>query len=107
MGNFRISIFMPLSIGLASTLLVSAAARADQYATPCVTKSECETREEQAAQAARNAEWKRGAQVQDDISAHNAKRQVESYNRAESGKLSRMQEVMRRRRAAAAAAAGQ
>ena len=107
MRNLRNSIFCPLAAGLASLLLTPLTARADQYTTPCVTKSECETREEQAAQAARNADWKRGAQVQDDISAHSAERQAESYNRAESGKMSRMQEVMRRRRAAAAAAAGQ
>ena len=105
MRNFRNFIFRLFTAGLASLLLAPVAARADQYSTPCVTKSECETREEQAAQAARNADWKRGAQVQDDISAHNAERQADSYNRAESGKLTRLQEVMRRRRAAAAAAA--
>ena len=105
MRNWPNSILLPLATALASMLLVPIAAHADQYSTPCVTQSECETRAEQATQAARNAEWKKGAQVQDDISAHNAERQAESYNRAESGKLTRLQEVMRRRRAAAAAAA--
>ena len=98
---------LPLATGFATMLLGPGSAQADTYSTPCTTKSECDLREEQAAQAARNADWKRGVQVQDDISAHNAERQAESYNRAESGKLSRMQEVMRRRRAAAAAAAKQ
>ena len=107
MRKFRNSIFCLLALGLAALLVTPVVARADQYTTPCVTKSECDLREEQAAQAARNAEWKRGEQVQGDISAHNAERQADSYNRAESGKLTRLQEVMRRRRAAAAVAAGQ
>jgi hypothetical protein len=107
MRNFRNSIFCLLTVGLASMLLAPIAARADQYSTPCVTKSECDLREEQAAQAARNAEWKRGAQVQDDISAHNAERQAESYDRAESAKLPPRKHFIPRRRAPAAAAAGQ
>ena len=104
MTNFRNATLCLLTVGFAGMFLAPIKAQADQYSTPCVTKSECDLRAEQAAQAARNADWKNGNQVQADITAHNAERKAESYNRAESGKLTRMQEVMRRRRAAAAAA---
>ena len=107
MRNFRNPVLALLAAGTFFILAAPVDAWADQYSTPCVTKSECDTRADQADQAARNAQWKKGLQVQDDISAHNAERKAQAYDRAESGKLSRLQEVMRRRRAAAAAAGNQ
>lgn len=105
MRKVRNPILIALAAGFTPALLIAAAARADQSSTPCVTQSECDARVDAADQAARNAQWKKGVQLQADMAAHRAEARADAYNQAESGKLSRVQEVMRRRRERAAAAA--
>ena len=101
----RMRIFArPLAVVLVAfspAMLGQARAQSTQ-STPCVTQSECDLREDQRDTRARRDQWNANAKYQEEASAERRRLGAQAQARAESGRLSRVQEVMRRRREAAA-----
>ena len=93
-----------LLAGASAAMLGGAAARAQSTTdpSPCVTQSECDLRADQRATEARQAEWNANAKAQEDGRADLRRIEAATVARHESGRLSRVQEIMRRRREAAA-----
>jgi hypothetical protein len=94
-------------IALALASATSAVAAPDPYkdSAPCVTKAECDYRQDQIDTANRRAEWDRNEKAQQDATVARQQMRAQAQSASEAGKMSRIQEVMQRRREAAAAAA--
>jgi len=85
-------------------MLGLAPAHAQSQQSPCVTQSECDLREDQRETQARRDQWNANAKYQEEATAERRRLGAQAQARTETGRLSRVQEVMRRRREAAARA---
>ena len=85
----------------------SAVAAPDPFkdSAPCVSKAECDYRQDQIDTANRHAEWVRNEKAQQDAVVARQQADAQARSASEAGKMTRIQEVMQRRREAAAAAA--
>ena len=94
-----------LLLSAGAGLLTATAASAE----PCYSQEDCTIKRTQQEMVRddkyRQAEATRQQALSDEMAANRAAAHAEAYQRAESGKASRVDEVMRRRRARAAAAA--
>ena len=72
--------------------------------SPCVTQAECDARADARDAEARRTAWNARVKDQQEGAAEVRRLKAEAGTRTESGRLSRVQEVMRRRREAAARA---
>jgi len=104
MANWKQPPFaLMLAISISSVLghgVAHAQTSSDQ--TPCVTQSQCDLRDDMRDTEARRAEWNANVKRDQDARAEIRRLGAEAQARNESGRLSRVQEVMRRRREAAA-----
>lgn len=88
----------------AFTMLGPVPARAQYQQPPCVTKSECDYREDQRETQALHDQWNANVKYQEEAAAERRRLNAQVEARTENGRLSRIQDVMRRRREAAARA---
>lgn len=91
------------SMGMAGSASAQAKPSDDQQ-SPCTTKIECDTRADQRDTEARSEAWNATVRANETSAETQRQLRAAALNRAEGGKLSRVQEVMRRRREAAARA---
>ena len=95
--------FAAVLVAFSPAMLDQVRAQSTQ-STPCVTQSECDLREDQRDTQARREQWNANAKYQEEATAERRRLSAQAQARADSGRLSRVQEVMRRRREAAARA---
>ena len=76
-----------------------------EYEAPCTTKAECDAQDDARALRQRQQAWHDMVKSNEEAEARSRQLRAEARAQTESGRLTRLQEVMRRRREAAAAAA--
>ena len=76
-----------------------------EYEAPCTTTAECDARADARALRQRQQDWHDMVKGNEEANARIRQLRAEARAQTESGRLTRLQDVMRRRREAAAAAA--
>ena len=85
--------------------VASSAQSSQEYEAPCTTKADCDAQDDARALRQRQQVWHDMVKSNEEQNARIRQLRAEARAQTESGRLTRLQEVMRRRREAAAAAA--